>query len=287
MQPTPHARFLRTQLCWHSPSPKRACSHPVVTLHGPSAVVATHALRWHDSSEVGGLAWPRMWLLLVANIVFDYLCKVRSTRPSPDRHTAHVPSSIAQVLMTQLIATEGSLQATIALTAQKVRSRTHHSHARFAALPTTRFAPPICARSSALSSSRPHSSIPACARRRGCGWALAACSEVPSRIRPSASRPPAGAPRAAAWEATASRVPRMVAREALASRTAAPRAALVRAVSSRPQSRAAKASSKNEPMCGRAAACQLYASTEYRRGAAEAAMENVSSHKALKRHGMA
>lgn len=61
-------------------------------------VVATHALRWHDSSEVGGLAWPRMWLLLVANIVFDYLCKV---------------------LMTQLIATEGSLQATIALNAQK------------------------------------------------------------------------------------------------------------------------------------------------------------------------
>lgn len=84
-----------------------------------ASVILHHAQRWMVSSSSGeggvseadgirggrgdaGLAapalYPRMWLLLLANLVFDYACKV---------------------LMTRLIATDGALHATLALTMQK------------------------------------------------------------------------------------------------------------------------------------------------------------------------
>uniref|UniRef100_A0A7S4F4F6 Sugar phosphate transporter domain-containing protein n=1 Tax=Chrysotila carterae TaxID=13221 RepID=A0A7S4F4F6_CHRCT len=59
--------------------------------------IGLHAHRWFKS-EVGGLSWPTIWLLLFANLVFDYLCKVT---------------------MTKLIATCGALHATLVLTVQK------------------------------------------------------------------------------------------------------------------------------------------------------------------------
>jgi hypothetical protein len=49
-------------------------------------------------NAVGGLPWPTVWLLLAANLVFDYACKV---------------------VMTRLIARAGALHATLALTVQK------------------------------------------------------------------------------------------------------------------------------------------------------------------------
>lgn len=63
-----------------------------------AGTVYHHACKWLASPEVGGVPFPRMWLLLGANLVFDYLCKV---------------------LMTRLIATDGAVHATLALTLQK------------------------------------------------------------------------------------------------------------------------------------------------------------------------
>ncbi len=68
---------------------------PAFALRWPS--IAEHALRWQHPA-VGGLAWPAMWLLLFANLFFDYLCKL---------------------IMTKLIARAGALHATLALTVQK------------------------------------------------------------------------------------------------------------------------------------------------------------------------
>jgi drug/metabolite transporter (DMT)-like permease len=57
-----------------------------------------HHVRDWTAPSVGGLPWPRVWVLLAANLVFDYACKV---------------------VMTRLIARAGALHATLALTAQK------------------------------------------------------------------------------------------------------------------------------------------------------------------------
>lgn len=59
--------------------------------------IFSHVTAW-NLSETGGLVWPSMWLLLLANLVFDYLMKV---------------------VMTKLIGATSALTATMVLTAQR------------------------------------------------------------------------------------------------------------------------------------------------------------------------
>jgi len=77
---------------------RNALALPILLLRYET--VSRHADRWLGDS-VGGYEWPRIWLLLLANLIFDYACKL---------------------LMTRLIAVAGALHATLVLTMQKFAS---------------------------------------------------------------------------------------------------------------------------------------------------------------------
>ena len=69
---------------------------PVLALRAPS--IARHAHRWHALETLGLVRWPHMWLLLAANLIFDFACKM---------------------IITTFIAAHGALRASLALTAQR------------------------------------------------------------------------------------------------------------------------------------------------------------------------
>ena len=75
---------------------RNALALPILLLRGET--VLHHARRWLGEEEVGGLPFPTIWGLLLANLLFDYGCKL---------------------LMTRLIAVAGALHATLVLTMQK------------------------------------------------------------------------------------------------------------------------------------------------------------------------
>lgn len=62
--------------------------------------VLTHVHVW-QASETSGVPWPGMWLLLLANLIFDYLCKC---------------------YMTRLVGATSALTATVVLTFQRFLS---------------------------------------------------------------------------------------------------------------------------------------------------------------------
>jgi len=68
---------------------------PFFVLRGQS--ISNHWQRWQDA-DVNGIIWPGMWLLLLGNLFFDYLCKC---------------------YMTGLVSKTSALTATLVLTIQR------------------------------------------------------------------------------------------------------------------------------------------------------------------------